>query len=86
MILANRANDGSQWTRSIPFGTAPGDWHPSAPSFEAVLPQWPDVTPFIAATALFHVEPPPSLSSASYAQAVDEVMRLGGSNSTERTD
>ncbi len=86
LILANRTNDGSQWTRSIQFGTAPGDWHPSAPSFEAVLPQWPDVTPFVVPTALFQIEPPPSLSSATYAEAVDEVMRLGGSNSTERTD
>lgn len=86
LILANRTNDGSQWIRSIPFGTAPGEWHPSAPSFEAVLPQWPDVTPFVVPTALFHVEPPPTLSSTAYAVALNEVMRLGGRSSSARTD
>jgi Vanadium chloroperoxidase N-terminal domain/PAP2 superfamily len=52
----------------------------------AVLPQWANVTPFtMAATWQFRLNGPPALSSAQYARDYDEVRRLGGKNSTERT-
>ena len=84
-ILANRLADGSNITKHLQYGTSPGQWHPTAPIFEAVLPQWPEVTPFVSPTSMFQVEPPPALSSTAYAQAVDEVMRIGGAISTIRT-
>ena len=85
-VLANRLNDGSSVTKHLQYGTSPGEWHPTAPVFEAVLPQWPAVTPFVSPTSIFQVEPPPTLNSTAYAQAVDEVMRLGGTSSTLRTE
>ncbi|MFN9641738.1 MAG: hypothetical protein ACK56W_17255 [Pirellula sp.] len=84
-MLARRANDGSSVTLHPQFGSSPGEWKPLAPVFEAVLPQWPNVSPFVAAASGFPVEPPPALTSSAYAQAVDEVMRLGSINSTQRT-
>lgn len=84
-ILANRLNDGSSVTKHLDYGTLPGEWKPTAPIFEAVLPQWPDVIPFVTPTSLFQIDSPPALNSTAYAQAVDEVMRIGGSSSTIRT-
>ncbi len=85
-VLANRLNDGSSVTKHLQYGSSPGEWHPTAPVFEAVLPQWPAVTPFVSPTSIFQVQPPPTLNSTAYAQAVDEVMRLGGTSSTLRTE
>jgi membrane-associated phospholipid phosphatase len=84
-ILANRLNDGSSITKHLQYGTSAGQWHPSAPIFEAVLPQWPEVTPFVSPTTMLQVAPPPTLTSRAYAQAVDEVMRIGSDSSTTRT-
>jgi len=52
----------------------------------AVLPQWGNVTPFTMATGWqFRLNGPPKLPSAQYARDYDEVRRLGGKNSSERT-
>ncbi len=86
-ILAARANDGS--TAAVPYvpGTEPGDWNRTAAGYlPPLLPQWPNLRPFaIESGSQFRPEPPPSLASAEYAEAVDQVMRLGGYSSTERT-
>ena len=51
-----------------------------------LLPQWPNVTPFaMTSGSQFRPAAPPALDSAEYAANVDEVMRLGGLNSTTRT-
>ena len=86
-ILALRAQDGSAAQVVYQPGSEPGDWNPTAPSFlPALLPQWPNVTPFVIAdVADFRAPAPPALSSSQYAAAVDEVMRLGGVNGSERT-
>ena len=52
----------------------------------AMLPQWATVTPFtMAAPWQFRLSGPPALTSAPYARDYDEVRRLGGKTSTERT-
>jgi membrane-associated phospholipid phosphatase len=85
-IVQARSNDGSATTRTINFSNQAGKWHPSAPSFEAVLPQWPLMQPLrVPSIVSFRPNPPPELTSNAYAQAVDEVMRLGGKTSTQRT-
>jgi hypothetical protein len=51
---------------------------------------WAEVTPFVLDSAeQFRIPPPPALDSAEYAEAFDEVQRLGGDGDvtpTERTE
>ena len=86
-IIAMRANDGSAATSTYVSGTDPGDWQPTAPDFNPpTLPQWPQVKPFVMTTGnQFRSPTPPALTSTEYAAAVDQVMRLGSADSTERT-
>jgi len=93
LILAERASDGSQFTEPqigvdfIPLD-APGKWRPDPISQLPVAlgGSWGKVRPFvIASAARFRVPPPPSLDSAEYADAFDEVKRLGGDGSTTLT-
>lgn len=86
-MLAARANDGSDATVNYTPGTEPGQWRPTAPGFgSATLPQWPGVKPFVLSSGdQFRPDPPPALDSAAYAEAVDEVRRLGGAVGSERT-
>jgi hypothetical protein len=52
----------------------------------AMLVQWANVTPFTMATPWqFRLPGPPALTSTQYARDYDEVKRVGGKNSTERT-
>lgn len=86
-LLAWRANDGA--TAAVPYvpGHDPGDWNRTFPDFlPPLLPQWPRVAPFaMPSPDAFRPPPPPELTSAEYAAAVEEVRRLGGLDSTERT-
>ena len=86
-ILALRANDGSTSQASYQPGTTPGDWNRTFPDFlPPLLPQWPNVRPFAIPNGdAFRPAPPPSLDSVEYASAVDEVMRLGRLDSSQRT-
>ena len=86
-IIAMRANDGSSGTSTYVSGTEPGHWRPTAPDFSSpTLPQWPQVTPFVMTSgSQFRPSSPPQLTSTEYAAAVDQVMRLGSADSTQRT-
>lgn len=86
-MLACRAHDGSAGTVAYAAGHAPGDWNRTFPDFlPPLLPQWPGVMPFAMTTPdQFRPPAPPELTSAEYAEAVDEVFRLGGFDSSERT-
>ncbi len=86
-IIAMRANDGSATNVSYIADDEPGHWQPTSPDFSpATLPQWPNVTPFVLNSgSQFRPAAPPSLTSAEYATAVDQVMRLGSADSTQRT-
>lgn len=86
-VLNARANDGSDAKVDYTPGNQPGDWNRTPPAFLApFLPQWPNVTPFaMQSPSEFLSPPPPALGSAAYAQAVDQVMKLGAKNSTFRT-
>ena len=53
----------------------------------AMLPQWAQVMPFtMRAPWQFRLPPPPALTSELYARDYNEVKRLGGKQSTVRTD
>jgi len=88
LTLALRANDGSNLTPpAIPAGTQPGQYRPAPPAFTPpVFTQWPNVTPFVLKSAdQFRPAAPPAVTSAEYAQAIDEVKSLGENTSTTRT-
>jgi len=88
-ILALRANDG--WVRAaqVPYilPDLPGYWQPVPPqNAAATLVHYQDVLPFVLGSRMqFMVEAPPALTSQRYADDFNEVKRLGGATSTERT-
>ena len=87
-ILAARANDGSSVTPPpLPASTQPGDYRPTPPFVApAVFTHWSNVTPFVLQKAdQFRPAPPPGLTTAAYAQTINEVKSLGQVNSTTRT-
>jgi PAP2 superfamily len=87
-MLAARADDGSSVKPPVfPGGTEPGDWRPAPPAFApGVFTQWPAVTPFVLdRAAQFRPVAPPALTSAAYAQALNEVKSLGQNTSSTRT-
>ncbi len=95
-ILALRKNDGSDFVEpriGIDYITsdAPGQWRQDPISLGplALGAYWGEVKPFVLRSgAQFRVPSPPSLTSRVYAEAFDEVLRLGGDGvvtPTERT-
>jgi membrane-associated phospholipid phosphatase len=86
-MLAARATDGSTTPSNyIPSGQV-GKWNRTEPDFTPPeLPQWKNVKLFgLPSLSALSVSTPPSLESSEYASAVDEVMRLGRIDSSERT-
>ena len=86
-ILADRANDGTKASSTYQPSTEIGEWRRTFPDYlPPLLPQWPTVKPFALTSGdEFRSAPPPSVQSPEYANAVDEVMRLGGFQSSQRT-
>ncbi|HEY5908576.1 MAG TPA: chloroperoxidase [Vicinamibacteria bacterium] len=92
-ILALRAADGSNHPEPrlgidyIP-GSGPGVWRqdPIGQSPVAMGAHWGQVRPFvIRSSSQFRVPAPPPMTSLAYAQAFDEVQRLGGDDVVTRT-
>jgi membrane-associated phospholipid phosphatase len=87
-LLADRANDGSAATPP-PFvaGDKPGDFRPVPPSFAPpVFTGWANVTPFVLENAQqFRPDAQVPVTSAAYANALNEVKSLGQNTSTTRT-
>ena len=87
-ILAWRANDGINAVLPpyVP-GTAPGNYQPTPPLFgPPAFRQFANMTPFaLTSPSQFLPAGPPPLSSARYAQDLQEVETLGSATSTVRT-
>jgi len=87
-ILQLRSTDGSAITPT-PFtpGSQPGNYRPTPPNFPTpAFTNWGQITPFVLKSgSQFRPEPPPALTSAAYAQALNEVKSLGQNTSTTRT-
>jgi membrane-associated phospholipid phosphatase len=87
-LLALRANDGANITPPpyVP-GTQPGDYQLTPPNFTpADFTQWPQVIPFALSRAnQFRPQFPPTLTSAVYTDAFNEVKAIGFINSANRT-
>ncbi|MDP1910237.1 MAG: vanadium-dependent haloperoxidase [Hyphomicrobium sp.] len=72
-------------TREQPYRprTVPGEWVATAlPSLD---PYWPTMKPWVVSAAALRPPPPPALTSERYARDYEEVRRLGGKDSKERT-
>jgi hypothetical protein len=95
-ILALRANDGRFPLNPPPFlgSNAIGQWRPTPsflspppPSLAPGLTPWlANVTPFtMTSNSQFRVDPPPDLTSDTWAEDYNEVKAVGAFNSTTRT-
>ena len=86
-MLAARANDGRGGAFTYTFGSVPGAWRPTPPTFGLDPAPWVgNVRPFLFATASeLSSEGPNPLASTAYAEDFDEVRWLGSLNSTRRT-
>jgi hypothetical protein len=93
-ILARRADDGSAHPEPLMGidylpGEAAGVWRQDPISLIplALGAHWAGVEPFVlAAPDQFRTPPPPPMASAAYAEAFDEVQRLGGDGVTTPTE
>jgi membrane-associated phospholipid phosphatase len=87
-MLAWRANDGSAATVPYVAGTAPGQWRPTPPTYQAAWgPEWGQVETFAITkpASAFLAPPPPALNSPEYAADLNQVESLGAQDSTSRT-
>jgi hypothetical protein len=86
-MIAWRAADGFDAKAADNPGTAAGVWQRTPPTMAAgALPHLGAVTPFSLKSAdQFPAKARPALSSAEFARDYNEVKRLGGRTSTERT-
>ncbi|GAA2401467.1 hypothetical protein GCM10010420_30400 [Streptomyces glaucosporus] len=92
-IVAARADDGSNDTTPYNQVNEPGYWRPTTPGAQPAGANWGKVKPWVLKSgSQFRPGNPLGfgsmkelLASDEYAEQVNEVKRLGGANSTERT-
>ncbi|MER8090064.1 vanadium-dependent haloperoxidase [Streptomyces sp. NPDC094048] len=87
-LISLRSHDGSS-TKPPPFSprNVAGGYRPTPPAFPTpVFTNWGSVKPFVLAKgSQFRPPPPPAVSTAEYATALNEVKSLGRKTSTTRT-
>jgi hypothetical protein len=86
-ILALRSNDGRDATVAYSPGSGPGVWLPTPPAFlAAAAPEAAYVLPFaLTSPSQFRAEPPPLLTSDTWARDYNEVKSLGAATGSTRT-
>ena len=86
-IVALRSTDGSDVDGTYTFGSGPGEYQRTPPTFaNPAVPAWRFVKPFVLERGdQFRAEGPPSLNSHKWAADFNEVKRLGSVDSVERT-
>jgi PAP2 superfamily len=86
-LMALRQDDRSNATVSYTPKSEPGAYQLTPPAFApAVLPHWGGVTPFLLKSAdQFTLVGPPALTSAEFANELNEVKTLGAKHSSART-
>jgi hypothetical protein len=85
-IIALRAADGRGAVVIVPTADAAGEWRPTPPAGAPFAVPWlGGVTP-LTLNSLTQLDPgaPPALGTQEYRDELDEVRRLGASDSTER--
>jgi hypothetical protein len=87
-LIAARENDGSEPPEfHLPSSSKPGEWQLTAecPPMGGVFLHWRKVKPFVLRRGdQFRLDPPPALTSSRYARDYNEVMKVGGRDSTDR--
>ena len=86
-MLTARMNDGRFGPPPALYPPAPGIWRPTPPLFANDPAPWVgNVRPFIVLSAeMLRTDGPNSISSAAYAEDLNEVKKLGSLTSTTRT-
>ena len=86
-IVALRSTDGSDVDGTYTFGSGPGEYQRTPPTFgNPAVPAFRFVTPFVLNRGdQFRTEGPPSLGSDEWARDFNETKRLGRVDSTART-
>jgi hypothetical protein len=86
-IVALRSTDGSDVDGTYAFGSGPGEYQRTPPTFgNPSIPAFRFVKPFVLKRGdQFRAEGPPSLDSDEWAADFNETKRLGSVNSAERT-
>lgn len=87
-IFALRKDDGAAAQVAYQFASGPGVYQATPPmNASPVLPHWRSLRPFIITGARqFAWHGPPPLASAGFARDFNEVKRIGGRSSIERTN
>jgi hypothetical protein len=87
-IMALRKDDGASAQAAYQFASGAGIYQATPPmNANPVLPHWRNVRPFvITGSKQFAWQGPPALGSAAFARDFNEVKRVGGRASTERTN
>ena len=87
-MIANRTNDGSAPPQfHTPPNSDPYEWQTTAgcPAGGGAFKHWPNVKPFgIESSSQFRADPPPKLTSGTYAHDYNEVQAVGEINSSLR--
>jgi hypothetical protein len=86
-IVALRSTDGSDVDGTYAFGSGPGEYQRTPPTFgNPAIPAFRFVKPFVLKRGdQFRAEGPPSLDSEEWAADFNETKRLGRVDSAERT-
>jgi hypothetical protein len=86
-VVTLRSNDGSDVDEPYTFGSGPGEYQRTPPTFgNPAVPAWRFVTPFVLRRAdQFRAEGPPSLDSEQWIADFNETKSLGRVDSSERT-
>ena len=85
-MITARTNDGRYGPATWRVGTEPGQWRPTPPDFGSDGAWLGHMKPFaITSPEAYHMEGPPALTSAQYTRDYQEVLAVGGANSTVRT-
>ena len=86
-IVALRSTDGSNVDGTYTFGSGPGEYQRTPPTFgDPAVPAFRFVTPFVLKRGdQFRSEGPPSLSSDEWAHDFNETKELGRADSMART-
>jgi len=87
-VVALRSADGSDVDGVYTFGSGPGEYQRTPPTFgNPSIPAWRFVTPFVLESGdQFRADGPPRLHGHKWARDFNETRRLGSVDSSERTE